>query len=35
MMKTDEKLIEIYDHYGASFFDKGDDQQLKDLCYIF
>jgi len=30
VMSTDEKLIEIYDHYGASFFGKGDDKQLKE-----
>jgi hypothetical protein len=29
-MATDEQLIEIYDHYGASFFGKGDDKQLKE-----
>lgn len=29
-MVTDELLIEIYDHYGSSFFCKGDDVQLKE-----
>jgi len=30
MRKVDEMLIEIYEHYGASFFFKADDQKLKE-----